>query len=75
MLINKVFVVVLYWVDVYMERGGRVWYWKIIDDVIVFWVIRDVIRVYLCYIGYMVSWVVIVIWNEVIFYGVSGKYI
>ena len=73
-LTNKALAAAPYWADVYTERGGRVWYRKTTDDAIVSRATRDVIRVYPRYTGYMASWVVIVTWNEVTFYGASGKH-
>lgn len=61
-----------YWADVYTVRGGRVWYRKTTDDAIVSRATKDVIRAFPSYAGFMASWVVIVTWYEVTFYGASG---
>ena len=73
-LTNEAFAAAPYWADVYTERGGRVWYRKSTDEVIVSRATRDVIRAFPRYAGFVASWVVIVTWNEVTFYGASGVY-
>jgi len=63
-----------FWADVYTKRGGRVWYRKSTDNAIVSRATRDVIRAFPRYTRFMASWVVIVTWNEVTFFGASGVY-
>ena len=73
-LTNKVLAAAPYWADVYTKRGGRVWYRKTTDDAIVSRATRDVIRAFPRYTGYLASWVVIVTWSEVTFFGALSKY-
>ncbi|KAL9985293.1 hypothetical protein ACROYT_G007678 [Oculina patagonica] len=74
-LTNKEHAAAPYWADVYTERGGRIWYRKTTDDVIISRATRDVIRAFPRYTGFMASWVALVTWNEVTFYGASGTHI
>ena len=73
-LTNKDLAAAPYWADVYTKRGGRVWFRKTTDDVIVSRATRDVIRAFPHYTGYLASWVVIVTWSEVTFFGALSKY-
>ena len=71
-LSNKAHAAAPYWADVFTKRGGRVWYRKTTEDLIISRATRDVIRAFPRYTRFTASWVVIVTWNEVTFFGASG---
>ena len=73
-LTDKVHAAAPYWADVYTERGGRVWYRITTEQRIISRATRDVIRAFPRYTKFMASWVAIITWDEVTFFGASGIY-
>ena len=73
-LTNKAYAAAPYWADVNTERGGRIWYRQTNDVMIISRATRNVIRAFPPYTRFMATWVVIVTWDEVTFFGASGSH-